>query len=70
MYLLAEEKDTMWNSSLTGSFIQANYMRYGDQYDMDRIIGIQCMDGTVKFADQDGYEMDHEMIEVQEKVNG
>ena len=44
--------------------------RYGDQYDMDRIIGIQCTDGTVKFADQDGYEMDHEMIEVQEKVNG
>ena len=43
---------------------------YGDQYDMDRIIGIQCTDGTVKFADQDGYEMDHEMIEVQEKVNG
>lgn len=44
--------------------------RYGDQYDMDRIIGIKCTDGTVKFADQDGYEMDHEMIEVQEKVNG
>ena len=44
--------------------------RYGDQYDMDRIIGIQRTDGTVKFADQDGYEMDHEMIEVQEKVNG
>lgn len=44
--------------------------RYGDQYDMDRIIGIQCTDGTVKFADQDGYEMDHGMIEVQEKVNG
>ena len=44
--------------------------RYGDQYDMDRIIGIQCTDGTVKFADQDGYEMDDEMIEVQEKVNG
>lgn len=44
--------------------------RYGDQYDMDRIIGIQCTDGTAKFADQDGYEMDDEMIEVQEKVNG
>ena len=44
--------------------------RYGDQYDMDRIIGIQCTDGTVKFTDQDGYEMDDEMIEVQEKVNG
>lgn len=43
--------------------------RYGDQYDMDRIIGIQCTDGTVKFADQDGYEMDDEMIVVQEKVN-
>ena len=43
--------------------------RYGDQYDMDRIIGIQCTDGTVKFADQDGYKMDDEMIKVQEKVN-
>lgn len=43
--------------------------RYGDQYDMDRIIGIQCTDGSIKFADQDGYEMDDEMIEVQEKVN-
>lgn len=43
--------------------------RYGDQYDMDRIIGIQCTDGTVKFADQDGYKMDDEIIKVQEKVN-
>ena len=43
--------------------------RHGDQYDMDRIIGIQCTDETVKFADQDGYEMDDEMIEAQEKVN-
>jgi len=42
--------------------------RYGDQYDMDRIIGICCADGTVRFADQDGYEVDDEMIEVQEKV--
>lgn len=43
--------------------------RYGDQYDMDRIIVIQCTNGAIKFADQDGYEMDDEMIEVQEKVN-
>lgn len=29
--------------------------RYGDQYDMDRIIGICCPDGRICFADQDGY---------------
>ena len=43
--------------------------RYGDQYDMDRIIGICCADGTIRFADQDGYEVDDAMIEVREKVN-
>ena len=29
--------------------------RYGDQYDMDRIIVIDVPDGSVHFADQDGY---------------
>lgn len=43
--------------------------RYGDQYDMDRIIGIRCLDGAVCFADQDGYEVEDEMIEAQEKAS-
>lgn len=29
--------------------------RYGDQYDMDRISVIDVPDGSVHFADQDGY---------------
>lgn len=36
--------------------------RYGDQYDMDRIIGILRPDGRVLFADQDGYLMTEETI--------
>lgn len=38
--------------------------RYGDQYDMDRIIVIDVPDGSVHFADQDGYLMDDGMIAV------
>lgn len=38
--------------------------RYGDQYDMDRIIAIDVPDGSVHFADQDGYLMDDGMIAV------
>ena len=64
-----ENRDNYQVDSTRGKYAP-HKTRYGDQYDMDRIIGIQCTDGTVKFADQDGYEMDHEMIEVQEKVNG
>lgn len=36
--------------------------RYGDQYDMDRIIGILRPDGRVLFADQAGYLMAEETI--------
>lgn len=38
--------------------------RYGDQFDMDRIIVIEVPDGGVHFADQDGYLMDDAMIAV------
>lgn len=36
--------------------------RYGEQYDMDKIIGICCPDGGVCFADQSGYPVADEMI--------
>lgn len=38
--------------------------RYGDQYDMDRIIVIDVPDGSIRFADQDGYLIDDRMIAV------
>ncbi len=39
--------------------------RYGDQYDMDRIIVVDVPDGGIHFADQDGYLLDDGMITVQ-----
>lgn len=38
--------------------------RYGDQYDMDRIIVIDVPGSGIHFADQDGYLMDDGMIAV------
>lgn len=38
--------------------------RYGDQYNMDRIIVIDVPDGGRHFADQDGYLLDDGMIAV------
>lgn len=42
--------------------------RYGDQYDMDRIIGICQTDGKISFADQDGYPMEDDLITVMEAM--
>lgn len=36
--------------------------RYGDQYDMDRIICIRKADGGMLFADQDGYLLEEKRI--------
>lgn len=36
--------------------------RYGDLYDMDQVLVIECADGVLHFADQDGYGIDDEMI--------
>lgn len=36
--------------------------RYGDQYDMDRIIVIHLPDGSLQFADQDGYLLEDQMV--------
>ena len=36
--------------------------RYGDQYDMDQVLVIQCADGALHFADQEGYDIDDEMV--------
>jgi hypothetical protein len=36
--------------------------RYGDQYDMDRVTVIDCGDGEIHFADQDGYDIEDSMI--------
>lgn len=36
--------------------------RYGDQYDMDRIIVIHLPDGRLQFADQDGYLLEDQMV--------
>lgn len=36
--------------------------RYGDQYDMDRVIAIALSNGEVIFADQDGHMIDSAMI--------
>lgn len=38
--------------------------RYGDQYDMDRIIVIHLPDGGLQFADQDGYLLEGQMVTV------
>ena len=42
--------------------------RYGDQYDMDRVIVIACPGGGVIFADQDGRILDQAMIMKCEEV--
>ena len=34
------------------------HTRYGDQYDMDRVMVIECDDGSLFFADQDGASID------------
>ena len=34
------------------------HTRYGDQYDMDRVMVIKCDDGSLFFADQDGASID------------
>ncbi len=34
------------------------HTRYGDQYDMDRVLVFTCPDGRLIFADQDGYLID------------
>ena len=36
--------------------------RYGDQYDMDRVTVIDCGDGEIHFVDQDGYDIEDNMI--------
>ena len=36
--------------------------RYGDQYDMDRVTVIDCGDGEIHFADQDGCDIEDSMI--------
>ena len=36
--------------------------RYGDQYDMDRIIVIHLPDGSLQFADQDGHLLEDQMV--------
>ena len=41
--------------------------RYGDQYDMDRILVIALPDGGRAFADQDGYMIDSNLVETTER---
>lgn len=53
--------------STQGKYV-AHRTRAGDQYDMDRIIGICCPDGRLYFADQDGYPVADELITEGERV--
>lgn len=36
--------------------------RYGEQYDMDRVMIIECPGGALHFADQDAHEIDDHMV--------
>ena len=42
------------------------HTRYGDQYDMDRIMVIDSGSGQLHFADQDGYAIEDNMIQTLE----
>lgn len=48
------------DSSLKG--YAPRHTRYGDQYDMDRVMVMDCGNGSLHFADQDGYDIEDEMI--------
>ena len=38
------------------------HTRYGDQYDMDRIMIIECVDHTLHFADQDAHSIEDNLV--------
>lgn len=42
------------------------HTRYGDQYDMDRVMVIDIGSGQLHFADQDGYAIEDNMIQTLE----
>ena len=59
-----EYKGTAYQVDSTQGKYAPRKTRYGDQYDMDRIIAIDVPDGNIRFADQDGYLMDDGMVAV------
>lgn len=65
-----EHNGTAYRIDSTEEKYAPHKTRYGDQYDMDRIIAIDVPDGSVHFADQDGYLLDDGMITVLGEVRG
>lgn len=38
------------------------HTRYGDKYDMDRIMIIECVDHSLHFADQDAHSIEDNLV--------